>query len=44
VSETPAARRPASCGEVARRLEQLDLPDDVAVMDAGTGGLDLATR
>ena len=29
-------------GEVARRLEQLDLPDDVAVMDAGTGGLDLA--
>jgi hydrogenase maturation protease len=29
-------------GEVARRLEQLDLPPDVAVMDAGTGGLDLA--
>jgi len=29
-------------GEVARRLEQLDLPDGVAVMDAGTGGLDLA--
>jgi hydrogenase maturation protease len=29
-------------GEVARRLGQLDLPDDVAVMDAGTGGLDLA--
>src|SRR4029079_6466804 len=28
--------------EVARRREQLDLPDDVAVMDAGTGGLDLA--
>jgi hydrogenase maturation protease len=29
-------------GEVARRLEQLQLPDGVAVMDAGTGGLDLA--
>jgi hydrogenase maturation protease len=29
-------------GEVARRLEQLELPDEVAVMDAGTGGLDLA--
>jgi hydrogenase maturation protease len=29
-------------GAVARRLEQLDLPDQVAVMDAGTGGLDLA--
>jgi len=29
-------------GEVARRLDRLDLPDDVAVMDAGTGGLDLA--
>jgi hydrogenase maturation protease len=29
-------------GEVARRLEQLGLPDGVAVMDAGTGGLDLA--
>jgi hydrogenase maturation protease len=28
-------------GEVARRLEQLDLPGGVAVMDAGTGGLDL---
>ena len=29
-------------GEVARRLEQQQLPDGVAVMDAGTGGLDLA--
>jgi hydrogenase maturation protease len=29
-------------GEVARRLEQRRLPDGVAVMDAGTGGLDLA--
>jgi hydrogenase maturation protease len=29
-------------GEVARRLEQQGLPDGVAVMDAGTGGLDLA--
>jgi hydrogenase maturation protease len=29
-------------GEVARRLEQHELPDGVAVMDAGTGGLDLA--
>lgn len=29
-------------GEVARRLQQLRLPPDVAVMDAGTGGLDLA--
>ncbi len=29
-------------GEVARRLEQRELPDGVAVMDAGTGGLDLA--
>jgi hydrogenase maturation protease len=29
-------------GEVARRLEQSDLPEGVAVMDAGTGGLDLA--
>jgi hydrogenase maturation protease len=29
-------------GEVARRLEQRRLPDGIAVMDAGTGGLDLA--
>src|SRR6202043_2479183 len=29
-------------GEVARRLEGRALPDGVAVMDAGTGGLDLA--
>jgi hydrogenase maturation protease len=29
-------------GEVARRLEQRTMPDGVAVMDAGTGGLDLA--
>ncbi|MEA2145476.1 MAG: hydrogenase maturation protease [Solirubrobacteraceae bacterium] len=29
-------------GEVARRLEARELPADVAVMDAGTGGLDLA--
>jgi hydrogenase maturation protease len=29
-------------GEVARRLQRLDLPGEVAVMDAGTGGLDLA--
>jgi hydrogenase maturation protease len=29
-------------GEVARRLEQRELPDGVSVMDAGTGGLDLA--
>jgi hydrogenase maturation protease len=29
-------------GEVARRLEERDLPEGVAVMDAGTGGLDLA--
>jgi hydrogenase maturation protease len=29
-------------GAVARRLEQRELPDGVAVMDAGTGGLDLA--
>jgi hydrogenase maturation protease len=29
-------------GEVARRLEGLELPAGVAVMDAGTGGLDLA--
>ena len=28
--------------EVARRLEQRELPDGVSVMDAGTGGLDLA--
>ena len=29
-------------GEVARRLEQRRLPPGVTVMDAGTGGLDLA--
>jgi hydrogenase maturation protease len=29
-------------GEVARRLEQRTMPAGVAVMDAGTGGLDLA--
>jgi hydrogenase maturation protease len=29
-------------GEVARRLAALELPSGVAVMDAGTGGLDLA--
>jgi hydrogenase maturation protease len=29
-------------GEVIRRLEQDELPPGVAVMDAGTGGLDLA--
>jgi hydrogenase maturation protease len=29
-------------GEVARRLEGRELPVGVAVMDAGTGGLDLA--
>jgi hydrogenase maturation protease len=29
-------------GAVARRLEQREMPDGVAVMDAGTGGLDLA--
>jgi hydrogenase maturation protease len=29
-------------GEVARRLEQRDLPAGVSVMDVGTGGLDLA--
>lgn len=29
-------------GAVARQLEQRDLPEGVAVMDAGTGGLDLA--
>jgi hydrogenase maturation protease len=29
-------------GEVARRLAQQQLPEGVAVMDAGTGGLDLA--
>ncbi len=29
-------------GEVARRLEQRQLPPGVTVMDAGTGGLDLA--
>jgi hydrogenase maturation protease len=29
-------------GAVARRLEQRELPNGVAVMDAGTGGLDLA--
>src|ERR1700759_3100719 len=29
-------------GEGARRLEQRELPQGVAVMDAGTGGLDLA--
>ena len=29
-------------GEVARRLRERGLPADVAVMDAGTGGLDLA--
>lgn len=29
-------------GEVARRLEQRELPRGVSVMDAGTGGLDLA--
>jgi hydrogenase maturation protease len=29
-------------GEVARRLSDLQLPDGVSVMDAGTGGLDLA--
>jgi hydrogenase maturation protease len=29
-------------GEVAGRLERRPLPDGVAVMDAGTGGLDLA--
>jgi hydrogenase maturation protease len=29
-------------GEVARRLESRELPSGVAVMDAGTGGLDLA--
>jgi hydrogenase maturation protease len=29
-------------GEVARRLQQHEMPPGVAVMDAGTGGLDLA--
>ena len=29
-------------GEVARRLCELELPPGVSVMDAGTGGLDLA--
>lgn len=29
-------------GEVARKLEQRTLPEGVAVMDVGTGGLDLA--
>ena len=29
-------------GEVARQLAQRDLPEGVSVMDAGTGGLDLA--
>lgn len=29
-------------GEVARRLQERELPEGVAVMDAGTGGLDLA--
>jgi hydrogenase maturation protease len=29
-------------GEAVRRLEQRELPDGVAVMDVGTGGLDLA--
>jgi hydrogenase maturation protease len=29
-------------GEVARRLSARELPDGVMVMDAGTGGLDLA--
>jgi hydrogenase maturation protease len=29
-------------GEVARRLEERELPAGVTVMDAGTGGLDLA--
>ena len=29
-------------GEVAKRLRERELPDGVAVMDAGTGGLDLA--
>ena len=29
-------------GEVARRLEQRELPAGVSVMDVGTGGLDLA--
>jgi hydrogenase maturation protease len=29
-------------GEVARRLAEVELPGGVAVMDAGTGGLDLA--
>ena len=29
-------------GEVARRLTELELPAGVSVMDAGTGGLDLA--
>jgi hydrogenase maturation protease len=29
-------------GEVARRLDGMELPAGVAVMDAGTGGLDLA--
>jgi hydrogenase maturation protease len=29
-------------GEVARRLAERELPDGVSVMDAGTGGLDLA--
>ena len=29
-------------GEVARRLAQRELPEGVSVMDAGTGGLDLA--
>jgi hydrogenase maturation protease len=29
-------------GEVAKRLRERDLPDDLAVADFGTGGLDLA--
>jgi hydrogenase maturation protease len=29
-------------GDVARRLEQRELPPGVSVMDSGTGGLDLA--
>jgi hydrogenase maturation protease len=29
-------------GAVAARLRERDLPDDVAIADFGTGGLDLA--
>ena len=41
-SATPGCATTASAARSSRRLRARQLPDGVAVMDAGTGGLDLA--